>query len=429
MKKLNIIMCTALMLSANLVYAQKANKAMFESFKTHDVEMLKKSIADGADVNALDVNGSPVLNSAAIWPDMTQILIDAKADVNSSGKIDMSPLMIAAMMSAPESMRILVQAGANPNFAMKDGNSILHFATWRSNCAECVKILIDAGADINAKSNSGETPITIMMTASTAKYRAETVQYTTNAYKAAGVTVMPDKFMNPKESDWDDPDAIIKLLIEAGADVNASNVVGTTPLITAAFFNKSDLIKMLIGAGADVNQKDKSGISPIMYAAERDSKDAIAILLDNGVDINNTFKWFETKLQADMKDFTLLAMAASKNNVELVKYLIGRGAECTVATHGMFPINTGNGVCLAQVKNKYVLNYATETGNLELVKAIVEGCNLKTYSFTWQQFEVKPSSVSKASGCYGGGKYTRASDYAKSIGQKEIYEYLKANNL
>lgn len=424
MKKTRFFLATAL-LTATQCFAGPTED-MWESFKTHDVSRLRSAIEAGADVNALDKNGSPALNSAVIWQDMTQMLIEAKANVNEAGKIDMTPLMTAAMMSSPESMKALLDAGANPNFKMKNGMSVLHYATWRSNCAECVQLLIDKGADVNLKDNNGETPITIMMTASTAANRAATVSYTTNAYKAAGITVMPDKYMNPKESDWSEPAEIIELLIKAKADVNAANAVGTTPLITAAFFNKASLIKTLIEAGANVNQSDKMGVSPIMYAATNNSREAIDLLLSAGVDINKTFVWYDARLKGNMKDFTLLAMAATKNDVSLVKYLIGKGADCTIATHGTFPVATTGGVCLAIVKNKYPINYATESGNLELVQAIVEGCNLSTSSFTWQQFNVE---VMKGTGCHASGKFTRASDYAKKLGHKEIAEYLKENKL
>ncbi|MBI1183384.1 hypothetical protein GC194_03885 [bacterium] len=424
MKNVTILL-TLVFATLTNVFAGPTND-MWESFKTHDVAKLKAAIAAGAKVNALDKNGAPALNSAVIWADMTQLLVDAKADVNEAGKVDMTPLMTAAMMSSPESMKILLNSGADPKFKMKNGMSILHYATWRSNCAECVQLLIDKGVDVNEKDKNGETPMTIMMTASTAKQRAETVIYTTNAYKAAGITVMPDKFMNPKESDWDDPDKIMEVLIKAKADVNAANAVGTTPLITAAFFNKAPLMQMLIDAGADANQADKLGVTPIMYAAIRGNMEAIELLLNAGVDVNKTFKWYDAKLGADMKDFTLLAMAASQKNVELVKFLIAKGANCTIATHGTFPLSVVGGVCLVTVKNKYPINYATESGSLEVVKAIVEGCNLSTSSFTWQQFEAK---VLKGDGCKGDGKYTRPSDFAKMLGEEAIYNYLKEKKL
>lgn len=428
----HLLITTIALLSMILNVFAGPTEDMFDAFKTHDVDKLKKAITDGANVNALDKNGSPALNSAIIWADMTQLLVDAKANVNDAGKVDMTPLMTAAMMSIPESMKILLNAGADANFKMKNGMTILHYATWRSNCAECVQLLIDKGVDVNAKDKNGETPITIMMTASTAKSRSETVIYTTNAYKAAGITVMPDKYSNPKISDWDDPDVLMEILIKAKADVNAANAVGTTPLITAAFFNKAPLMKMLIDAGANANQEDKMGVTPIMQASARGNKDAIEVLLNAGVDINKTFKWYDVKIKADMKDFTLLSMAALNNNLELVKYLIGKGASCTITTHGtvpvpMYDISNGNirGTCLIQVKNKYAINYAIGTGNLDLVKAILEGCNLKTYSFTWEKFEIK--SLTK--GCLTAGKFVRASDYAKELGFTAIYEYLRENKL
>ena len=435
--KIQKLLFTTLLLAFSINAYSGSTDDMWESFKTHDVAKLKSAIENGADVNALDKNGSPALNSAAIWADMTQMLVDAKADVNNAGKADMTPLMIAAMMSMNESMEILLNAGADPNYKMKNGMSILHYATWRSNCSPCVQLLIDKGADVNAKDNNGETPITIMMTASTAKSRAETVVYTVNGYKAGGVTVMPEKYMNPKESDWDDPDKIIEILVKAGADVNASNVVGTTPLITAAFFNKAQLIQMLIDAGADINMMDKAGITPLMYAAERGSKDAIELLLDKGVDVNQTFKWVDQKLNADVKDFTVLTFAVMKNNYELAKALLARGANCKIPVHGMFPVEadvvgivgkTGKTTyCVFKVKEKNPLYFAIETGNIEMVKLLVESCDYSTIKASWKNFEIK--AITKA--CYGGpeGKYVRAQIYAQKLGHKEIAAYLKDKGL
>jgi ankyrin repeat protein len=347
---------------------------MWESFKTHDVAKLKTAIAAGADVNAFDKNGGPALNSAAIWPDMVQLLIDAKADVNASGKIDMTPLMMAAMMSIPESMKLLLDAGADPKFKMKNGMTILHYATWRSNCAQCVQLLVDKGVDVNAKDNNGETPLTIMMTASSAKSRAETVVYTTNAYKAAGVTAMPEKYTNPKEADWDDPDKIIEILIKAKADVNASNVVGTTPLITAAYFNKVNLMRMLIDAGADISKKEKTGVSPLSYAARNGNMEAMDLLLEKGADINETFTEWDAKNGTNLKDFTLLSYAIMKDQIDIVKKLLDKGAKCDIDVHGRFysPLTS----CYTVLKNKKPIFYAIENNNLEMVKLLQEKCGI-----------------------------------------------------
>jgi hypothetical protein len=55
-------------------------------------------------------------------------------------------------------------------------------------------------------------------------------------------------------------------LIEAGADVNAKDDEGLTPLMIAAHYSTPEMVTLLIDAGADVNAKDDDGQTPLMYA-------------------------------------------------------------------------------------------------------------------------------------------------------------------
>jgi len=76
---------------------------------------------------------------------------------------------------------------------------------------------------------------------------------------------------------------LIKNLIEAGADVNAKNDHGETPLLRAALYDSPEVIKIFIKAGADVNVKNKYGYTPLMHAKERpDASDIIKILIEAG---------------------------------------------------------------------------------------------------------------------------------------------------
>lgn len=75
----------------------------------------------------------------------------------------------------------------------------------------------------------------------------------------------------------------VKELIAQGADVNAVNKKGMTPLMNAAFFAENDeCATLLLNAGAEVNAADKSGWTPIMYALLGDrSLEFIRDLIDN----------------------------------------------------------------------------------------------------------------------------------------------------
>ena len=56
---------------------------------------------------------------------------------------------------------------------------------------------------------------------------------------------------------------IAELLIAAGADVNAKNKYGTTPLHKAAFYGHKEIAELLIANGVDVNAKKNNGRTPL----------------------------------------------------------------------------------------------------------------------------------------------------------------------
>jgi len=76
---------------------------------------------------------------------------------------------------------------------------------------------------------------------------------------------------------------IVKILIEAGADVNTKNFFGYTPLLWASIYNHKEVVNLLIEAGADINAKNNYGYTALIYASGNNNKDIIDLLKDMGL--------------------------------------------------------------------------------------------------------------------------------------------------
>ena len=88
--------------------------------------------------------------------------------------------------------------------------------------------------------------------------------------------------------------ARVQELIKAGADVNAKDKNGVTPLMVAAELKKREIMKALVKAGADVDAKDKDGWTAIFYALENSATpQQFNVLVKAGaeIDVKDQFGW------------------------------------------------------------------------------------------------------------------------------------------
>ena len=91
---------------------------------------------------------------------------------------------------------------------------------------------------------------------------------------------------------------IVKVLLEFGADVNYKTEEGITALGRASVSGDSKSVRLLLEHGADVNVRDNEGWTPLMIASNLGNKEVVKVLLEAGADVN--IKNNENKTACDL---------------------------------------------------------------------------------------------------------------------------------
>ena len=97
-------------------------------------------------------------------------------------------------------------------------------------------------------------------------------------------------------------EAMIRLLVEKGAEINAKNIVGETPLHQAAQCDHKATVQLLLEMGADPNSKNFEDETPLHDAAQRDHQATVQLLLEMGGDPNAKSIKGETPLHDAVQD-------------------------------------------------------------------------------------------------------------------------------
>lgn len=172
-------------------------------------------------------------------------------------------------------------AGAASELRDAQGNTPLLLAVAHNDIASA-RQLIDAGADVNAKNAIQDSPYLL----AGAEGRLEILELTlahgadlrsTNRY--GGTALIPACERGHVE--------VVKRLLAAGVDPDHINNLGWTGLLEAILLSDGGprhqaIVKLLIEGGADVNLADRDGVSPLQHARERGQQAIVALLLAAG---------------------------------------------------------------------------------------------------------------------------------------------------
>ena len=259
---------------------------------------------------------------------------------------------------------------------------LLHVATeYRQ--VEVAKLLIRYGADVNAQDKTGNTPIYY------AVENAHLKMIKLLLTNKANVKDNPELLNTAVKKNCKE---IIEILLQHGADINASDKYGITALhctasdkcecldeYTDANNINEDIAKLLLSKGANVNAQTKSG-KTILHAAiyDRNVK-VVELLLEYNVDVNSTYKDDRTPLHlsAQEADEVISEMLLNKGANINAKQKDGTTALHIATRYGHEEVVEVLLKCGARIDSKTKkgttpLHIAAETGYLEIVELLLK---------------------------------------------------------
>ena len=265
---------------------------LISRIRAHDLPAVKEMLAANAGlINAKDRAGSTPLHHAAAYGtiETMKFLLDKGANANAPNNRKSTPLFWALQDEAK--VRLLLANGANTTAQTSDGRSVLFQAASLEHSTAVLRLLLDKGVNPNTKTLTGTTPL--MAAATRANLDA------------------------------------MRLLIAKGADVKAVNAAGATALMAAAATGDTAAVRLLLDHGADVRPRTKRNETALANAATTGNEAIVKLLLDRGAEVN----------VADIRGYTALHYAAGSDTMPagVVKLLLAKGADTNGKADGETP--------------------------------------------------------------------------------------------
>lgn len=273
-----------------------------------------------------------------------------------------------------------LERGGNPNVQSRDGVTPLYLAAEAGHL-DTVKILVEHGANINQKVEGTDYLDFTPLLGAISKERDRVVEFlfengatqdiyvsvilgdveALKAYIEAGGDVNASRDRGTDRpylggqsllhlATWKDSLAAVELLLEKGAEIDIQDSINRTPLYNAAACGSKNVARVLIERGANINVESWMHQTPLHAAAISGSVEIVQMLLDKGVDIN---AW------GGFRNGTPLHFAIESDRVEVIKVLLERNADINATrTFSQTPL----GLAKHKRKSEEIIKLLTERG-------------------------------------------------------------------
>lgn len=288
-------------------------------------DILQLLIDKGGKLSSI-TEGQPPLHAAAEEGqlDVVKMLLGMNADLSQVDESGRTPLMYAAEEGQLSVVQLLVEKGAKVNQQDKEGRTALSYAAGERQ-TEVVRFLIGKGADLALLDHNGRSALDF----AAEENAGEVVKLLLNTKEGAKqLNGNPSILVNASE---EGALPVVRQLKEAGANINAPDENGTTPLMAAAEEGQEQVVEYLLSVGADVNAKTKEGWTALLYAARENQPAAIRLLLAKKADLEARCSYRSMSSYGNRNRPTILSfyhgstplmVAVEENAVESVKVLL-----------------------------------------------------------------------------------------------------------
>ena len=242
-------------------------------------------------------------------------LIDRCAEIDARQWYYGATLRVASANGRTEIVRLLLEAGAEPNFVIGDRvHDGALFAASSCGYHMIVRLLLDAGAEIrhgpspgyysplHAAAHNGHHSVVAVLIGAGVDVNLNAGMWKGNADTALNLA---------SQRGFDD---VVELLITAGADVNIERGLKNSSLAEASFWGHNSTVKILLDAGAEVNMDGENCEQALMVASEQGHVGVVKQLLKVGADLET----FST---------SALFLAAANGKADVVSVLLDAGAD------------------------------------------------------------------------------------------------------
>ncbi len=227
-----------------------------------DLDALRALLEAGADTEYRDHNGDRALLWAARGrsAETMRLLLDAGSPPDSPGDpYGRTPLMLASFAGDVETIRALLEHGADPHRFDQSNETALHYAAWGGR-TDVTALLLEAGANPGAISDIlFRTPLHFAANfGDPALIRLLMVEGPANSRDLDGATALMTATLSHQ------PDNV-RALLQGGARPDIADDLGLTPFLVAARFGDVETARLLLDAGADPTRVDSEGLGVDYY--------------------------------------------------------------------------------------------------------------------------------------------------------------------